>query len=65
MLLEDWVARWLVEVASPVARRGEFPRWWRGMVSVVEGIGRCGGWCKAWVAVAGVCGCFVVRLPWA
>ena len=33
---------WPEEVASPGARRGEFPRWWRGGVSVVEDGGLAG-----------------------
>jgi len=38
-----WLAWWpgLAEVGSPVARRGEFSRRWRGKVSMVVGVG---GW---------------------
>jgi len=48
-----WWRAWavLAEVASPLARRWEFLSWWRGMVSVVAGVGRC-GWvdiCSRWV----------------
>ena len=42
---------WPAEVAWPMAGRGELPRWWRGVMSVVEGVGRC-GWCWR-VVVAG------------
>jgi hypothetical protein len=40
---------WPVRVASPLARRGEFLSRWRGMVSVVAGVGGWGRslrWCR-------------------
>ena len=38
-----WLS-WPVEVASLVARRGEFPRWWRGVGSFLAGGEALGAW---------------------